>query len=89
MLPACVTCFRFFPSRAIVNTCDFPDLVDMNARCLPLGDHDGLSLVPSPNVNCRTWRVAKSITLMSLPGPVREVNAISLYGAGDHVGRSA
>ena len=26
-MPASVTCFRFFPSRAIVNTCDFPDLV--------------------------------------------------------------
>ena len=61
----------------------------MNARCRPLGANAGLSLVPSPKVSCRTWPLARSITLMSKPGPVRGANAISLYGAGDHVGRSA
>src|SRR3989442_15282447 len=29
-----------------------------------------------------------SYTLMSKPGPERDANAISLYGAGDQVGRS-
>ena len=43
----------------------------MNARCRPFGANAGLSLVPSPNVICRTSRVARSRILMSLPGPVR------------------
>src|SRR5262249_13568958 len=48
----------------------------------------GLSLVPSPNVSWRMWPVARSSTLMSYPGPLRDAYAISLNGAGDHVGLS-
>src|SRR5437879_6812322 len=76
------------PSRAIVKICVLPARVEENARCRPLGDQLGLSLLPSPNVNWRTVLVARSITLMSSPGPVRDANAISLYGGGDHVARS-
>src|SRR5262249_35036173 len=88
LLPLRVIWRMSLPSRAIVKICDLPARVDMNARCRPLPDQVGLSLVPSPKVNCRTCRVARSITLMSLPGPFRAEKAISLYGAGDHVGRS-
>jgi hypothetical protein len=66
-----------------------PARVDMNARWRPFGDHAGLSLVPSPNVICRVSPVPMFRILMSKPGPLRAEKAISLYGAGDHVGRSA
>ena len=73
MLPDLVICFRFLPSLAIVKICDLPDRVDMNARWRPFGANAGLSFVPSPKVSCRTLPLARSFTLMSLPGPVREV----------------
>ena len=58
--PACnccrpgVICRRPLPSRPIVKICVLPARVDVNARCRPLGANAGLSLVPSPNVICRT-----------------------------------
>jgi hypothetical protein len=78
LFPAFVNCRTSRPSRVIVKTCFFPDRVDVNAMCRPFGENTGLSFVPSPNVNCFTVRVAMSMILMSFPGPVRAVYAISL-----------
>src|SRR5580765_7394049 len=60
----------------------------MKARCRPLGENTGLSLLPSLCVNCVTARGATSMTLMSNRAPVRDSKAISLV-AVDHVGLSA
>src|SRR6266498_1972881 len=89
LLPDLVNCLRSLPVRAIVKICFLPARVDVNAMWRPLGANAGLSFEPSPNVNWRTSRVDMSITLMSLPGPVFAVYAISLYGEGDQVGLSA
>src|SRR5262249_61389933 len=89
LAPVRVICRRSFPSRATVKICVLPARVELNAICRPFGEKHGLSFVPSPNVNCRIAPVASSSTLMSLPGPVLAAYAISLYGAGDHVARSA
>ncbi len=65
-----------------------PARVDVNATCRPFGEKAGLSLLPIPSVIVLVPRSAKSKILMSNPAPVREAYAISLNGAGDHVGRS-
>src|SRR6185436_14780250 len=79
---------RFFPSRSIRKICSFPARVDVNARCRPLGENAGLSLLPMPSVTVFAPRFWKSKILMSNPAPVRDAYAISLNGDGDHVGRS-
>src|SRR5688572_4828009 len=66
-----------------------PSRDETKAMCRPFGEKAGLSLVPTPSVRVRVWPVATSNILMSYPGPDCPAYAISLNGAGDHVGRSA
>src|SRR5687767_13495475 len=88
LTPVQVTCRRSLPSRAIVKICSLPARLETNAMCRPFGANAGLSLLPIPSVTVRVERVRKSKILMLLPPPARDAYAISLYGAGDHVGRS-
>src|SRR5262245_32253811 len=72
LFPALVSWRTSLPSRAIVNTCVLPDRVDVKTMWRPLGANAGLSLLPSLNVSCRVTLVARSSTLTSKPGPVRD-----------------
>ncbi len=54
----------------------------------PFGENAGLSLLPIPLVNWIVVPVCETVDAMSYPPPDREAYAISLNGAGDHVGRS-
>ena len=71
LLPVLVSCLTSLPSRATLKICDRPARVDMNAMCRPFGAKAGLSFEPSPYVSCRTCLVARSMILISNPGPVR------------------
>ena len=53
LLPVFVSWRTSLPSRAMVKTCVLPDRVEVKTRWRPLGAKAGLSLLPSPNVNCR------------------------------------
>jgi len=83
-----VICRRFCPSRSITKICSFPARVDVKATWRPFGENAGLSLLPMPSVTARAPRFVKSKILMSKPAPVRDAYAISLNGAGYHVGLS-
>ena len=69
--------------------CVLPERVDMNARCRPLGDQAGLSLRAFAEGQLADL-AGGQVDHLDVESRARSrANAISLYGAGDQVGRSA